>query len=69
MPVERFPSGGRLCWGRFGLLGEDRAPARRASVGRQMLPAACLGDGTALEVEGGGQGLLLSLWPRGAPST
>ena len=53
----------------LGSLGEDRAPARRASVGRWMLPAACLGARTALEGEGGGRGLLLSLWPCGAPST
>ena len=42
----------------------------RALVGRWVLPAACLGWGVGLHYRGreGARGLLLSLWPRGAPS-
>lgn len=49
---------------------DDRAPARRASVGRWVLPATCLvGVGLHWRGREGARGLLLSVWPRRALST
>lgn len=49
---------------------DDRAPARRASVGRWVLPATYLvGVGLHWRGREGARGLLLSVWPRRALST